>query len=212
MASWTCIFWSLRKCLMPGNFNHLVEGLLVLIKLKYWYKVHYNVYSRLILNHCGQKLFNRMANTMLRRQNTGAYASISSKNTYLATHQPDQDSDQPVYKECSKSNSSNARNLTSECRQSRGMGSWCRLCWCAPRHRPCLLCIYSGSLWSWLRSVWRHSFHLQPPLFCRKLQGHSLNDIQWNLYIKGHPRDLFNVVLIHRWSLYAGSITLKVCL
>ena len=34
-----------------------------------------------------------------------------------------------------------------------------------------------------------------------------------NLYIcKDHPRDQQNVVLIHRWSLYAGPIILKVYL
>ncbi len=38
------------------------------------------------------------------------------------------------------------------------------------------------------------------------------NTIQWNLYnyIKYQPRDQQNVVLIHRWSLYAGSIAWKI--
>ncbi len=39
---------------------------------------------------------------------------------------------------------------------------------------------------------------------------HLKNKITAKLVYKAHPRDLEIVVLIHRWSLYTGSITWKV--
>ncbi len=39
--------------------------------------------------------------------------------------------------------------------------------------------------------------------------GLNMVAITVKLVYKDHPRDQQNVVLIHRWSLYAGSITWK---